>query len=82
MCELGSKSTLVFLVADGEASYLLLPSLFSIIPGGTVQPENTYSCILKVTGHVENRERWAAKLIFVVKHLPYRLFIVTPSLEG
>ena len=33
----GTKSTLVFLPADGEASCLLA--------GGTVQPENTYSGI-------------------------------------
>ena len=41
-----------FLPADGEASSLLLPSLISLLSSGTVQPENTYSCILKVTGQV------------------------------
>ena len=35
-----------------EASWSLLPSLVSLLSGGTVQPENTYSCILKVTGQV------------------------------
>ena len=48
----GTKTILVFLHADGEASWLLLPSLVSLLSGGTVQPENTYSCILKVTGQV------------------------------
>ena len=42
----------VFLTADGEASWLLLPSSVSLLSGGTVQPENTYPCILKVTGQV------------------------------
>ena len=47
-----AKTTPVFLPADGEASWLLLPSSVSLLSGGTVQPENTYSCILKVTGQV------------------------------
>ena len=47
-----TKTTPVFLPADGEASWLLLPSSVSLLSGGTVQPENTYSCILKVTGQV------------------------------
>ena len=52
MCERGTKTTPVFLPADGEASWLLLPSLVSLLSGSTVQLENTYSCILKVTGSV------------------------------
>ena len=48
----GTKTTLIFLLADGEASWLLLPSLVSLLSGGTVQPENTYSSILKVRGQV------------------------------
>ena len=76
MCELGPKTIPVFLVADGDASWLLLSSSLSIIPGGTVQPENTYSCIPKVTSHVENTERWGAKLVYVVKHLPYKEFLL------
>ena len=32
---------------DGEAFWLLLLSLVSLLSGGTVQPENTYSCIPK-----------------------------------
>ena len=52
MREHGTKTTPVFLPADGEASWSLLPSSVSLLSGGTVQPENTYSCILKVTGQV------------------------------
>ena len=50
MHEHGTKTTLVFLPADGEASWLLFPSSVSLLSGGTVQPEDTYSRILKVTG--------------------------------
>ena len=52
MREHGTKTTQVFLPTDGEASWLLLSSLVSLLSGGIVQPENTYSCILKVTGQV------------------------------
>ena len=53
MCEHGTKTTTwVFLPADGEASWSLVPSSVSLLSGGTVQSENTYSCILKVTGQV------------------------------
>ena len=45
MREHGTKTTPVFLPADGEASWLLLPSLVSLLSDGKVQPENTYSCI-------------------------------------
>ena len=48
----GTKTTLVFLTADGEASWLLLPISVSLLSGSTVQPGNTYSSILKVTGQV------------------------------
>ena len=44
----GTIATLVFLPADEEASWLLLPSLVFLLSSGTIQPENTYSCILKV----------------------------------
>ena len=58
MCEHGTKTTPVFLPADGEASWSLLPSSVSLLSGGTVQPENTYSCILKVTDQVwESQKR-------------------------
>ena len=52
MRENGSKTTPVFLHADGKASWSLLPSLVPLLFGGTVQAENSYSCILKVTGQV------------------------------
>ena len=52
MSEHGTKTTPVFFPADGEASWSLLTSLVSLLSGGTVQPENTYSRILKVTGQV------------------------------
>ena len=52
-----TKITLVFLTADGENSWLLLPSLDSLLSGGILQPENTYSCILKVSGQVWESQR-------------------------
>ena len=52
MHEHGTKTIPVFLPADGEASWSLLPSLVFLLPGGTVQPENTYSSIFKVTHQV------------------------------
>ena len=52
MCEYGTKTTPVFLAADGEASWSLIPNLVSLLSGPTVQPENTYSHILKVTGQL------------------------------
>ena len=52
MHEHGTETTPVVLPADGEASWLLLPSSVSLLSGGTVQPENTYSSILKVIGQV------------------------------
>ena len=48
----GTKTIPVFSPGDGEASWLLLPSSVSLLSGDTVQPENTYSYILKVTGQV------------------------------
>ena len=54
----GTKISPVFLPADGEASWSLLPSSVSLLSSGTVQPKSTYSCILKVTGQVwENQKR-------------------------
>ena len=46
------KSILVFLLNDRKASQSPLPSSFSLLSSSTVQPENTYSCTLKVTGQV------------------------------
>ena len=44
------KTTPLFLPADGEASWLLHRSSVYLLSDGTAQPENTYSCIPKVTG--------------------------------
>ena len=52
MQEHDTKTTPIFLPADGEASWSLLPSSISLLSGGTVQPEKTYSSIFKVTGQV------------------------------
>ena len=52
MREHGTKTTLVFLPVDGEVSWSLLPRSVTLLSGSTVQPENTYSSILKVTGQV------------------------------
>ena len=52
MCKHGTKTTPVFLSADGEASWSLPPSSVSQLSGARVKPENTYSCILEVTGQV------------------------------
>ena len=69
MLEHGTKTTPVILPADGEAFWLLLPSSVSLLSGGTVQPENTYSCILKVTGQVwESQKRIIAATTSI--HLP------------
>ena len=73
MGEHGTKTTPVFLPADGEASWSLLPSSVSLLSGGTVQPETTYSCILKVTGQVwESQKRASITLITATAsvHLP------------
>ena len=54
-------------------SWSLLPSSVSLLSGGTVQPENTYSCILKVTGQVwESQKRTSITLITATTsiHLP------------
>ena len=54
----GTKTTSVFSLADGKASWSLLLSSVYLQSGSTVQPENTYSCTLKVTGQVwENQKR-------------------------
>ena len=52
MREHDTKTTTVFLPADGEGTWLLLPGSVSLPSGGTVQLENTYSRILKVTVQV------------------------------
>ena len=52
MREHGTKTIPVFLPVDGEASWSVLPSSVSLLSGGTMQPENTYSRILKAAGQV------------------------------
>ena len=47
-----TKTTPVFSNAYREASWSLLSGLVSLLSSGIVQPENTYSCILKMTGQV------------------------------
>ena len=42
VCACFSIPLLKRLAADGEASWLLLPSVVSLLSGGTVQPKNTY----------------------------------------
>ena len=49
MCNVVLK-LLEFLSADG--AWLLRPSSVFLLSGGTVQPESTYSCVLKMTGQV------------------------------
>ena len=52
MREHGTKTTAVFLSADGEVSWRLLPSSVSLLSCGTVQPENNNFRTHKVTGQV------------------------------
>ena len=40
----------------GQASWLLLPNWFSFLSGGTVQPENTYCCILEQVSSEKTRK--------------------------
>ena len=48
----GTKTTPVFLTADREASWSLLLSSVSLLSDSKMQPENTYSSNLKMTGQV------------------------------
>ena len=52
MHEHGTKTTPVFSLAHGEASWSLLLSSDSLLSGSAVQPENVYSRIVRVTGQV------------------------------
>ena len=67
MCE--HDTTPVFLPADGP-SWSLLPSLYSLLSGGTVKPENTYSSILKVTGKVLESQALTLITATTSIHLP------------
>ena len=54
----GTKTTLVFLPSDGEASRSLFPSSVSLLSGPRMQSKNTYFFILKVIGLVwESQKR-------------------------
>ena len=67
----GTKTIAVFLPADEEASWSLLPSSVSLVSGGRVQPENAYSCILKVTSQVwESQHRISININYSYHHLP------------
>ena len=57
MSEDGTKTTPVILPFDGKAFWLPLPSLVFLVLRGTVQPENTYSCTVKVTGEVRESQK-------------------------
>ena len=57
MSEDGTKTNPVFLPSDGKAFWWLLPSLVSLVLCATVQPENTNSCIVKVTGEVRESQK-------------------------
>ena len=46
--QFGTKTTQFFISPDGEALWSLLPSLVFLSSGSTVEPGNTYSCVLKV----------------------------------
>ena len=56
-CVDGTKIPPVFLPAGGEASWLLLPSLVFLVSSGTVQPESSYSCILKSGLKKQNKKK-------------------------
>ena len=57
-----TKTILVFLPADGETSWLLLPTLVSLLSSSSVQSEDTYFCILKVTEQIwESQKRVSIK---------------------
>ena len=45
----GTKTIPVFLADDRETSWFLVAGSVSLLSGGTVQPENTYFYIIKVT---------------------------------
>ena len=62
----GTKSTPVLLPADGEVFWLLLPSLVSLLSDSTVQPENTYYCILKVTGQVWESQKTIRIRVWII----------------
>ena len=48
----GTKTTPISIFDNEEASCSVVPNSVSLLSRGTVQPEKTYSCILKVPGLV------------------------------
>ena len=64
----GTKTTLVFLPADGEGSWSTHPSSFSLLSGSTAQPENIYSCILKVRGQVRESQKRLTLISININH--------------
>ena len=65
-----TKTILIFLAACGKGFWPLLPRSIYLLSGGKVQPENTYSCILKVQKQVwEKQKRWSIDI-----NLTYRQF--------
>ena len=67
----GTAAILVFLPAEGEASWSLLPSSVSLLSDRTVQPKSTYFCILKVTGQVwKNQKRISISTNHSLQHPP------------
>ena len=79
MREHGTKTTPVFLSADGEASWSLLPSSVSLLSGGTVEPENTYFSILKVTGQVSESQKRISTSVHLSKPVSTDLTIKPDS---
>ena len=51
-CATWHKNYLSIFTCWWRSLLVATPSLVSLLSDGTVQPENTYSCILKVTGQV------------------------------
>ena len=52
MCDMTLKLPWYYYLLTEKSHWLLLPTLYSLLSGDTVQPENTYSCTFKVTGQV------------------------------
>ena len=77
-----TETTPVFLLADREASYLLLPSLASLLSGGKLKPENTYSCILYPRGDRPGLRKHKKRISIKTNHNyhqrspPYASFII------
>ena len=66
----GTKTTPVFLPLDGEAFQSLLPSSVTFLSVGTVQPENTYFCILKLTCQVRETQKTTLITTTTIVYLP------------